>query len=101
MYLQSSAEIYTVWRGRKDWASISEYLNILMEDNPDNRRTLLVLSIWAEMSPGKPPAWRGSLRTIDGQRMSFSTLTGLNRLLCELSGWHDSPMDSLKDLRSE
>ena len=53
------------------------------------------------MMPGKQLAWRGSIRTIDGQRMSFSTLAGLNRLLCELSGWHDFQMDSIDDLRSE
>jgi environmental stress-induced protein Ves len=72
-----------------------------MENSPDSRRTLLVISIWAEMVPSKQLAWRGSIRTIDGQRMSFSTLTGLNRLLCELSGWHDSQMDSIEDLPSE
>jgi hypothetical protein len=72
-----------------------------MENSPDSRRTLLVISIWAEMVPGKQLAWRGSIRTIDGQRKSFSTLTDLNRLLCELSGWNDSQMDSIKDIRSE
>jgi hypothetical protein len=73
----------------------------LMENSPDNRRTLLVISIWAETIPGKQLAWRGSIRTIDGQRMNFSTLTSLNRLLCELSGWHDSQMDSIEDLHSK
>jgi hypothetical protein len=72
-----------------------------MENFPDSRRTMFVISIWSEMIPGKQLAWRGSIRTIDGQRMSFSTLTGLNRLLCELSGWHDSEMDSIEDLCSE
>jgi hypothetical protein len=72
-----------------------------MENSPDSRRTVLVISIWAEMTSGKQLAWRGSIRTIDGQRMSFSTLTGLNRLLCELSGWHDTQMDSIEDLRRE
>jgi environmental stress-induced protein Ves len=72
-----------------------------MDNTPDNQRTLLVLSIWAEMTPGKQLAWRGSIRTIDGKRMSFSTLTGLNRLLSELSGWHDSPMDSSEDMRND
>lgn len=72
-----------------------------MENTVDRHRTLLVLSIWAEMMPSKQPVWRGSIRTIDGQRMRFNTLAGLNRLLCELSGWHDSTIDEIEDLRSE
>jgi hypothetical protein len=53
------------------------------------------------MIPGKKPTWRGSLRTIDGQRMNYRTLTELNRLLCELSGWHNAQMDSMEDLPRE
>jgi hypothetical protein len=52
------------------------------------------------MMAGKQLAWRGSIRTIDGQRMSFRTLTGLNRLLCELSGWNDPPTNSIEDISS-
>jgi len=72
-----------------------------MENSPENHRTLFVISIWAEMIPGKQSAWRGSIRTIDGQRMSFNSLAGLNRKLRELSGWHDPPIDSIDDLFSE
>jgi hypothetical protein len=68
-----------------------------MENSPDSRRTIFIISLWAEMTQGKPPVWRGSIRTIDGQRMSFNTLTGLNRILRELSGWHDPPMDQIDD----
>ena len=72
-----------------------------MENSADRHRTLLVISIWTETLPGKPPTWRGSIRTIDGQRMNFSTLTDLNRMLCELSGWHDEQMGTIMDLQSE
>jgi environmental stress-induced protein Ves len=71
-----------------------------MENSADNHRTVLVISIWTEMMAGKQLAWRGSIRTIDGQRMSFGTLTGLNRLLCELSGWNDPPTNSIEDICS-
>ena len=72
-----------------------------MENSPDSRRTLLVISIWAEMFPGKQLAWRGSIRTIDGKRISFNTLTDLNRLLRELSGWYNPQIDPVGDSRSE
>jgi len=72
-----------------------------MEISPDRRRTMFVISIWADMIPGKESAWRGSIRTIDGQRVSFNTLAGLNRILSELSDWHDPPIDSIDDLLSE
>jgi hypothetical protein len=72
-----------------------------MENYSECHRTIFVISIWAEMIPGKKPTWRGSLRTIDGQRMNYSTLTELNRLLCELSGWHNAQMDSMEDLPRE
>ena len=68
-----------------------------MDNTPDSQRTILVLSIWTEMAPGKQLAWRGSIRTIDGQRMRFRTLAGLNQLVCELSGWQDALAGSLKD----
>lgn len=72
-----------------------------MENSAEDHRTILVISMWAEMIPGKPPAWRGSLRTLAGQRMNFTSLIGLNRLLCELSGWHDPPTDTMQDLPGE
>jgi hypothetical protein len=72
-----------------------------MENTQDNSRTIIVISVWAATIPGQQPAWRGSIRTIDGQRMSFSSLTHLNRLLCELSGWEDSPTQQNEDKCSE
>lgn len=71
-----------------------------MENSQDSNRTMLVISIWVEMIPGNQPAWRGSIRTIDGQRMNFCTLASLNRLVCELSGWHDPPKNTIKNLPS-
>jgi hypothetical protein len=60
-------------------------------DNPLNTpRTVLVLSLWAEMQSGGQLAWRGTIRTVDGQRKNFSTLPGLNRILSELTGWQDA-----------
>ena len=70
-----------------------------MENIADSHRTLLLISIWAEMIPGKQPAWRGSIRTVDGQRMNFSTLADMNCRLCELSGWQDPLAGSIKDTR--
>jgi hypothetical protein len=72
-----------------------------MENSADRHRTLLVISIWTETLPSKQPAWRGSIRTIDGKRISFNTLAGLNRLLYELTGWHDTQMGSIMDLQRE
>jgi environmental stress-induced protein Ves len=72
-----------------------------MVNSNDSHRTVFVISIWTEMMAGKQLTWRGSIRTIDGQRMNYSTLASLNRILCELSGWQDSPMDSIEDMRSE
>jgi hypothetical protein len=61
-----------------------------MENHSDNNRTVLVISLWAETLPGKQPAWRGTIRTVDGRRRNFSTLKGLNLILYELSGWQDT-----------
>ena len=72
-----------------------------IENSQDSNRTMLVVSIWVEMIPGNQPAWRGSIRTIDGQHIRFSTLTSLNRLVCELSGWSDPPMNIIEDLPIE
>ena len=71
-----------------------------MKNTLDSHRTVFVISIWTEKTTGKQLAWRGSIRTIDGHRMSFCTLTDLNQLLCELSGWLDSPTKSIEDIRS-
>lgn len=72
-----------------------------MENFPDRHCTFLVMSVWMEMTSGKQPAWRGSIRTIDGQRMGFSTLASRNRLVCELGGWYDPPLESKEDLHIE
>ena len=69
-----------------------------MEYSPENHRTLLVLSIWTEMTPNKQLAWRGSIRTIDGPRRSFRKLDDLSRLLCELSGWRDEQMEQMEQM---
>ena len=72
-----------------------------MENSTDGHRIVFVISIWTETMVGKQLAWRGSIRTIDGKRMSFNTLSGLNRLLYELTGWHDTQMGSAKYLQGE
>lgn len=72
-----------------------------MENYPDRPCTFLVMSVWAELTPGKPPVWRGSIRANEGQRLGFSTLASLNRLVCELSGWYDPPPESQEDLPGE
>lgn len=61
-----------------------------MNNPPDISRTVLVLSLWAETLPGEQYIWRGTVRTVDGKRMTFNTLQDLNRILQELSGWQDS-----------
>jgi hypothetical protein len=68
-----------------------------MENPPDNPRTVLVMSLWAESLPDGQLAWRGTIRAVDGRRRSFSTLQDLNRLLVELSGWQDAPCGSEDD----
>jgi hypothetical protein len=72
-----------------------------MENTPDSPRTLVVISIWAEALPGKQLAWRGSIRTLDGKRMEFCSLADLNRMLADLSGWHDSPAGLVEGRCSE
>jgi hypothetical protein len=68
-----------------------------MENHPESHHTVFAMSVWAETIPGGQPAWRGTIRALDGRRRSFSTLTDLNLILCELSGWQDSltgPIDN-------
>jgi hypothetical protein len=72
-----------------------------MENISNSQRTLFVISIWAEVTHGKPPVWRGSIRTIDGQRKDFNSFAGLNRLMGELSGWQDPPEDTNEALQFE
>jgi environmental stress-induced protein Ves len=71
-----------------------------MENTTDSHHTVFVISLWSEMKAGEQLAWRGSIRTIDGKRICFSTLDDLTRLLCELSGWLDSPTKLIEDIRS-
>jgi hypothetical protein len=68
-----------------------------MENPPDSCQIVLVISVWTEMLPGNQLAWRGSIRSVDGRRRNFNTLTGLNQLLQELSGWQDSPNGSMEN----
>jgi len=72
-----------------------------MENSTDSHHIVLVISIWTEMKAEKQLAWRGSICTIDGKKMSFNTLAGLNRLLYELTGWHDTQMGLIMDFQSE
>ncbi len=50
-----------------------------------------VLSIWSEHQVDQPPVWHGWIEMPGGQRFAFTTLAGLERLLCELGGWVDPP----------
>jgi len=50
-----------------------------------------LISLWVDRSDGLLPVWRGALVTAAQQRLYFSTLTELNRWLCELAGWQDPP----------
>jgi hypothetical protein len=61
-----------------------------MENPPESNRTVLVISVWTERLPGGQPAWRGTIRAVDGRRRRFGSLTELNRLLHELSGWQEA-----------
>ncbi len=49
------------------------------------------LSIRSEYQSSGLPIYRGTLETLAGQTFKFSTLTELNRLLCEVCGWIDTP----------
>ncbi len=72
-----------------------------MDNNPDHRRVLFVISMWAEPQYGRSLTWRGSIRTIDGQCLNFTTLMGLNQLLSGISGWHDPPTTSIEEPSGE
>jgi hypothetical protein len=58
--------------------------------HPSPRRSWYVISIWAERQPDRPPVWRGSVETVEGERMYFTTLVELNQLLITIGGWTDS-----------
>ena len=72
-----------------------------MDNYPENRRIMFVVSMWAEQQYGRSLTWRGSIRTVDGQSLNFTTLTGLNQLLSGLSGWFDPPTTSVEEPSSE
>jgi hypothetical protein len=55
------------------------------------RRTSYLLSIWHEEQE-EAQVWHGFIETAAQQRLDFSTLAELNRLLCELGGWMDPPL---------
>lgn len=50
-----------------------------------------ILSIQSEYHHWGSPVIRGTLETVAGQKFEFSTLDELNRLLCEICGWIDTP----------
>ncbi len=50
--------------------------------------TLSIRSIHHQLGP---PVFHGTLETVAGQKFEFSTLAELNRLLCEVGGWIDTP----------
>ncbi len=56
--------------------------------NQPAQRASLILTIWAEGQPSRPPVWRGYVETPGGQRIYFDTLPALASLLHEL-GWRD------------
>ena len=60
-------------------------------DVTPRRASSYVISLWVEGPAGERAAWRGALVTTAEQRLYFSTLAELNRLVCELAGWQDPP----------
>jgi hypothetical protein len=72
-----------------------------MDNYPENRRVLFLVSMWAEPQYGRSLTWRGSIRTVDSQCLNFTTLMELNQLLSGLSGWQDPPTTSMKEPSGE
>jgi hypothetical protein len=60
-------------------------------DTASRRSSSYLVSFWVDRSANGDSVWRGVLVTAAGQRLPFSTLTQLNRWLCELAGWQDPP----------
>lgn len=53
------------------------------------RPVSFLISLWLDDSAPDVPLWRGALVTTAEQRLHFSSLAELNRLLCELAGWQE------------
>ena len=56
-----------------------------------SHQVIYTLSIRSIHYPLGPPIFHGTLETLGGQKFEFSTLFELNRLLCEICGWIDTP----------
>jgi hypothetical protein len=48
-----------------------------------------LLSLWRDQGDDETGKWRGCLETPSGQRLYFTRLSELIRLLSELSGWSE------------
>lgn len=53
------------------------------------RSVSFLISLWLDHPDNGLPLRRGVLVTAADQRLHFSSLAELNRLLCELAGWQD------------
>ncbi len=68
-----------------------------MDHSDTPRRAKYLLSIWYE-GQDEASVWRGFIETAAQQRLYFSTLAELNRLLCELGGWMDPLISSKRQV---
>lgn len=62
-----------------------------MRDSSTIHEATYIISIRSEYQSSGLPRFCGRLETIAGQKFEFSTLTELNRLLCDVLGWIDTP----------
>jgi hypothetical protein len=69
-------------------------------DLAPRRPASFLISLWQENAQGGFSWWRGTLVTASEQRLHFSSLAELNRLLCELSGWQD-PQSTPPDIQRQ
>jgi selenocysteine lyase/cysteine desulfurase len=65
-------------------------------DSVPRRPASYLISLWIDHPQSGLPLWRGALVTAADQRLHFSTLAELNRLLCELAGWLIEQLLSLR-----
>ena len=62
-----------------------------MFEMPSHRRTSFVVVIWP-VSQAAPSHWRGAVETATGTRFYFQSLNDLNRIVRELGGWEEPPV---------
>lgn len=62
-----------------------------MIEMPSNRRTSFVVVIWP-VSQAASSQWRGAVETAAGAHYYFQSLNDLNRIVRELGGWEEPPI---------